>query len=638
MLVSFCSINLSAQTDTTIILDYNEMLVCEDTVYFGVCDSSIQIPKTQQFKVQRNFLLRNNVFYEKRPKKKEQLEEKMKNYYFFWEKARAYSVKDTTSKKEDYTVDNSELYLKRFEGKVIRSINYQSVDLFDGEVKDTSQQAKNKISRYLNSKHISTRQRTIRNQLRFDENDKIDAREISENERLIRQLSFIEDARIVVNQSSLLSDSVDVLIVTKDRFPFGIHTTIDNYNEYTFTAYNCNVLGFGDYYEAGMFYKGGDSNPWGYKTKYKASNILGSFIDLQAYRLHNYEKNDYGISIEREFKTTSMEWGGAFSFNNKRKVSTYDDEVMDSSVTATIHKREYDMWLGKTFVFNHSKHIPNISFAARYYDNCYIDGPETTSDLNMDYHNWTGFLGSMMVQNVSFVQTRKLADFGTTEDVPIGYSVRMTTGHSWNRYLNRPYFGVDFNSQILRPKKGLLSINSTFGSFYYDKKAEDTYFNVGLNYFSSLKKICSLEMRSFIYTSCNLLFDNHYYDPLDFEDDNMGTIQPGVEAQSTVAIQYKPMFHFPYEVLGFKFSLSPFATLGLTAEKELFSGNSHLYSMYGLTFRTKNESLVFSTLSIDIRFYPTYEDSRNTVIFAIYLKDDNLFKNMFSPKPTLNKN
>lgn len=631
-----CTLHIRAQNDTIIKLDINEMLICQDTVYFGINDSLIHLTKNTPFKLQRNFLLRNNIFFEKKPHKKEQVEDKMKTYYYIWNKAHSYSTRDTSTKK-DNTVANAELYFKQFEGKIIRSINFSSVDMFEGEVQDTAKKAVNSISKYLNKRHTNTRQYVIRNNLRIKENDRIKAKDLSENERLLRHLDYIEDARIMVQEENHLSDSVDLVIVTQDRFPYGFHISIDDYDEFSITPYINNFMGLGDYIETGLHYNGDDSSPFGYNVKYKADNLWGSFVDIETYRIHNYDKNNYGIEIERPFKSTNMEWGGSFSYDYVSERKSYDDEATDSTLSTRIHANEYDGWIGRTFVASDNKRA-NISIAARTYHKHYTQHPYIRDDYNLDFHDKKGILGSTMLQNVTFFQTHKLAEFGTTEDIPVGYGLKITSGYSWNQYFKRPYLGLNFTTQIVRPKKGLISFNTTLGSFYYNDKAEDTYLNGKLNYFSPLKKIGHMEMRHFIYTNSCFLFNTRYYDPLDFSDNNMGTIQNDVEAQSTFAIQYKPTFFLPHKLLGFSFSLSPFTTLGISSEDELFYGKINTYTVHGITFRTKNESLIFSTLGVDIRYYPTYSDDNNRFIFSLYVKDSKLFETLFSPKPELNKN
>ncbi|MDA3854251.1 MAG: hypothetical protein PF444_08435, partial [Bacteroidales bacterium] len=590
------------------------MLLCKDTVYFGVMDTLVLLPRGTKYKIQHNFLLRNNIFYDQKPHKKEQVEESLIMYSDLWNKAYSYSKKDTTTK-VDHTIANAQMYFKQYEGKVIRSISFNAVDMFDGAVEDTTQNAITKLSSGLNNIHITTHTQVIRKSLRFKENDKIEAWRMSENERLLRQLKYIEDARIVVQQENLLSDSVDLVIITQDRFPFGLKVDLHNYDEYSISPYINNFLGLGHYLEAGVQFERGETPPLGYNIKYQANNLYGSFIDVGAYRHYNFEKNNYGLLIKRPFLTTDMRFGGSFSYENIQQVRSYDSELIDTVLTAPYHTNIFDVWLGKTFVLSNSGDAPNISIAARNYDEHYTERPDIKADSNLVFHDSHLSLASLMVQKINFFQTQKLAGFGITEDIPIGYSLKFTTGYNFNQYIKRPYIGFDFNTQLVRPKSGLLRLTNSIGVFYQDEAIEDTYANFGLSYYSPLKTVGRYEMRHMLFVRGELLINERYFNPLGLNNRDMGRIQPDLEQNSALSLQYKPVFHLPFQVLGFNFSAAPFTSVGFATKDNLYAGKSLVYSVHGITIRTKNESLIFPTIGLDVKYYPTYGSKSNQVIF-----------------------
>lgn len=613
---------------------YKQMLLVKDTVYFGVMDSVVALPKGTEYKIQRNFLLRNNVFYEKKPHKKEQVIERMELYSEIWNKAYSYSTKDTT-KKVDNNFVNTQTYFMQYEGKVIRSISFNAVDMFEGEVEDTTITASNIISKALNKTHINTRKQVIRNNLRFKENDKIEALRMSENERLLRQLKYIQDARIMVQQENLLSDSVDLVIITQDRLPYGVSVDISDYDEYALSPYTTNFLGQGDYLEAGIHFNGGEDEIFGYNIKYQAKNLFGSFVDIGAYRLSNYEKDNYGVDIERNFLTTDMRFGGAFKYDNIQQTRSYESEVQDTVLKADYQVDIVDFWIGRTFVLSPTGERPNISISARSYDEIYSKRPTIKSDSNLVFHDWNLSLASIMIQKVSFFQTKKLAEFGTTEDIPVGYSFKFTTGYNWNTYNRRPYAGFDFRTNIVRPKSGFLGLKALLGVFYQNEKFEDTYGDFEFTYFAPLKSLGRFEYRHILVASSELLFNERYNKPLELNNRRMGVIQNGIETNSTLALEYKPNIFLPTSILGFNFSVAPFSSIGFATNDQLYSGKSNIYSVHGVTLRCKNESLIFPMLGFDMRYYPTYGSKNNKFKFEAYLKDTKLFENLFSPKPVI---
>lgn len=636
MVLFVCIDTANAQERDSISLEYKEMLICKDTVYFGVSDTLVILPSGTDYKIQRNFLLRNNVFYEKKPHKKEQVEERMAMYSEVWNKAYSYSTKDTTTK-VDHSFANAQMYFKQYEGKVIRSISFNAVDMFEGAVEDTSLNAISGLSKRLNKVHMTTHSYVIRNNLRFKENDRIEAYKISENERLLRRLRYIEDARIMVQQENLLSDSVDLVIITKDRLPFGIKLDISDYNEYAIAPYISNFLGTGDYLEAGVQFVGGEESPFGYNVEYETRNISGTFVDAGAYRINNFERNNYGIEVKRSFLTNEMRFGGAFSYDRIQQTRRYESEVEDTMLTAPYETHIFDTWLGRTFILSPTGDRPNISISARSYDEHYQDRPEITPDSNLVFHDWHVSLASLMVQKINYFQTKNLAGFGVTEDIPVGYSVKLTAGYNWNNYYKRPYLGFDFNTQLVRPKSGLLRLSGSIGAFYQNEDIEDTYGKFGINYYGPLKPIGRLEMRHFLFISSELLVNERYYTLLELDGNTIGTIQKDIETNSTLALQYKPTFHFPQKILGFNFSVAPFTSVGFTTYDNYFAGKGSIYTVHGFSFRTKNESLIFPTFGMDVSYYPVYGAKNNHIAFEVYLKDTKILENLFSPKPKLNR-
>ncbi len=564
-------------------------------------------------------------------------EHKLVDFNKWWNKAYAYTLKDTIEQAEN-TIHTSQRYFSRFEGKIIRNIHFEAVEMFEENARDTAKAFIHSLGNYLNKTHVYTKEQVIRKDLRFKEKQALNAWQMSENERLLRQLSYIKDARIVARQVQASSDSVDIFVITQDRFPLDLRAQVGSYDTYAISGIHKNFLGFGDRLEAGVQFYGREEQQWGYSAEYQIHNLLGTFIDVGAYRFNNYEKNNYGILIERPFRTTDMKLGGALSYDNIRERQSYEVIGMDSILTAPFHCHVFDLWLGKTFIFSQKAERPNVSIAGRYYDKQYYERPEVKADSNLVFHNWRGVLTSLMLQKITFFQTKKLNSFDVTEDVPVGYGLKASLGHSSNAFFSRPYVGFDFNSQTARPQSGLLQINTSVGGFFNDKDLEDTYGELNINYFSPLTRLGKGEMRHFVFLSSQLLINERYNRRLHFSTGTMGLIQPDVETNSNFAIQYQPRFHLPAKLLGFHFSVAPFTTFGLSTDDEYFSGTLKTYTVHGITLRTKNENLILPTLGIDLRYYPRYGSQKNQFVFSAYLRDSSLFEKLFSPKPTLIRN
>src|SRR5580698_3193954 len=142
---------------------------------------------------------------------------------------------------------------KAYEGKIIRHIYIRGYG-FEQTFTDTSKRLQYRGTQILNHLHHKTRDWVIRNNLFIKENTPVNAYKLADNERLIRSLNFIQDARILVAVQPDNTDSVDLVVIVKDLFsingalgelnasPPGIRSNISE----------ANFLGMGQRIQLGM--------------------------------------------------------------------------------------------------------------------------------------------------------------------------------------------------------------------------------------------------------------------------------------------------------------------------------------------------------------------------------------------------
>src|SRR5882762_2317501 len=107
-----------------------------------------------------------------------------------------------------------------YEGKIIRHIIIKGYG-FEQTFTDTSKRLQYFGTKVLNQLHRKTRDWVIRNSLFIKENTALNPFKLADNERLIRSLNYIQDARILVNFLPDNQDSVDLVVVVKDLFSIG---------------------------------------------------------------------------------------------------------------------------------------------------------------------------------------------------------------------------------------------------------------------------------------------------------------------------------------------------------------------------------------------------------------------------------
>ncbi|HVZ26107.1 MAG TPA: hypothetical protein VG842_08635, partial [Sediminibacterium sp.] len=107
-----------------------------------------------------------------------------------------------------------------YRGRIIRNIRVRNVD-FSHSVNDTMLEVENIFSTTGNKLHPHTREKVVQRNLFFAKGDTLYPSLLADNERYLRDLSFLQDARILVNAIPGQNDSVDITVYTKDVFPAG---------------------------------------------------------------------------------------------------------------------------------------------------------------------------------------------------------------------------------------------------------------------------------------------------------------------------------------------------------------------------------------------------------------------------------
>ena len=131
-----------------------------------------------------------------------------------------------------------------------------------------------------NKLYYKSNKRVIRENLFFKEWDLFDPSIIAYNEKWLRDLSYIQDAKINAIVTPYDTNQVDLIVVTKDLFSYGGEAQINNKNAYSAKINNINLLGTGNSIQLIQNFEN-ERNPksgWGYDIG--LTNLMGSFISF----------------------------------------------------------------------------------------------------------------------------------------------------------------------------------------------------------------------------------------------------------------------------------------------------------------------------------------------------------------------
>lgn len=579
--------NNQAQDYKTIHLASNHVLITLDSIYFGSTDSILLLPDSTKYVITKSF---------------------KKSVDFFQSYYNSLFIKDTAIQnfKAKEAFEKSVTYYEPYAGKIIRSIKIKQVDIIGGSVSDTSKQSNNKWSKSINKGSLGSRKWIINRNIRIKENDSLNPVIISDNERIIRNLPYIEDARFYVIPDSIYIDSIDILVITKDKFPIGFTGSISTIEEFTMLPYNKNFLGLGHTLQPEIYYDGYYANPIGYGGEYVIPNIGGTFI-RSAFEFENsFLKEQYKLSITKPFISNDIKYGGGVTYyrlsSSKKNYLYFSDTTI---VTDNIYAKDYyDAWFGRSIKLRKNNFNKFINISVRYFAERYVSRPEIRKDTNLIFHNNNTLLGRISIINKEHYETSRLFGYGVTEDVPYGYTFSILSGLQMNNYVTRAYFGAYANWTRNIKKLGYFAYEIAGGTYFKNKKLQDSKIGSRVTYFSPYKKYGSVGVRHSLIPVISTS-----YNPLYLESENFGSKireldQEYIYGKSLMVFKYEPYIYSHYGLRKFKLALSVFADAGWIWKQSFWKSNWEHYGAYGFGFHLKNERLTIPTFTVQLAYYP----------------------------------
>ncbi len=525
-----------------------------------------------------------------------------------------------------------------YKGRTIRSIEFAGFD-FGTSIYDSSQKKNNFGVRLAKAFHKNTTAKVTRRNLFFKQGDQLSPYLLADNERYLRELKYIQDARILVRPVPN-SNFVDVIIMTKDIFSLGGSASINSKTKGSAEIREENLSGSGTRIAFSGFYDKDRSPEGGYGAEFTKRNIGGSFIDLSA-GFKNYrtafssdkdeEKNIY-IKLEKPLVTPYIPSTGSIEAAYYKTSNGYvPDSLYKNDFNYEYHL--LDGWFGysldsKRALYANKEISVHKFIALRAFDQYFSSRPDKfNTEYDYRYANMTGALASLNIFKQSFYKTSFIYGFGRSEDVPEGFSVALTGGWLKKQNIKRPYAGVDVELTSFN-RSGYHS-NFTFkaGGFFYQKRFEDVDLLFNIEHFTRLKKMRSNWYQRFFFNTgitgqvnpvLNApLFLNSIYGLPYF---NNGS----VNADFRYSLKAESVFYNTDKILGFRFAPFVFSELSALKPTKQILKKTELYSAVGAGVRTRNENLVFGTVEIKGYYFPRRNGDMHG--FAVELSSNIRFK------------
>ena len=531
-----------------------------------------------------------------------------------WIDAPQFEVQNTNS------VFKNEFAFEKFKGKIINQIQISSV-AYETPFNDTMQSGK-KIKRAVEEAlYNSTTNKTMLRNLFFTTGDTLYPYLIADNEKFLRELAFIQDARIIASIDPADSNGVVINIQWKDIFPFGGSANLGSLQSFNAEVNHNNLLGLGDKIQINALYDL-DRRPLAATGfEYIKRNLFGSFLNLTvgidkfkpAFNSGRREEHARYIKGELPLVSPYHSFTGGFEFGKYEANNNYNTLLSYQH----LYKYAYgimDGWMGI-----------NIGAGLRIKDNLqtrlrkfisfravskrFSHLPDTAIlKYNIHYSNIDAGLIAFNIFKQEYYHTNYIYGFGRNEDVPEGYNLSVVSGLTQRNSRTRPYIGIDYERDYFTNQENYTNFILKLGGYMHNGSLEDISFLSSLNYFTALKKLSNPKWskRNFVELSATQQLNTILNEPLflrsefgipTFRNDN-------IQAATRVSCNLESVYYNMVKYYGFSFA--PFVFVNTSYIKLIGEAiqKGSIYTALGLGCRTRNENLVFGTIELKAYYYP----------------------------------
>ena len=512
----------------------------------------------------------------------------------------------------------------KFKGKIIRNIDLINLG-FESSINDTGVVSSKFGVDLARRFHKNSKDNTIRRNLFFKEGDRLSPYLLADNERYLRELVYLQDAKILVNYIEDNTDSVYVIVITKDVFSLGAKLTISSSTKARLDLKEENFGGTGSKIMLNGFYDKPRNPRGGFGGELSKRNIRGSFIDWTtgfqtfnpSFNSDRREENTFYTRVEKPLVTPYIPSTGALEAAVYRTSNAYDN---DSIYQRELRYEYYhlDAWVGysldsKRHLYANKEIRKHRFLAGRVFQQRFSAVPQVIKigiDTFHQYVDIRGALASLNFFKQVFYKTNFIYGFGVSEDIPEGYSIAVTGGYVNKEGVNRPYSGIDF--QFTRFSKRSVYSNYTFrvGGYYHKYRFEDVDLLFELEHITHLRRLSrDWRLRSFLTTSITAQVNPVLSSPLYLASvyglPYYGTVVK-TYGDMRATIRGESVFFNTRKIVGFRFAPFVFGDASLMKQTKMNLKKSDIYTAIGGGIRSRNENLIFGTIELKGYYFPRH--------------------------------
>lgn len=523
-------------------------------------------------------------------------------------------------------IDSTNMVINRYiqsigslEGKIIRSINIEQRH-FGNDVDRPIFQKNNALINFANQLHDKTNKKTIAKNIFIKVDEPLNPLLVAYNEKWLRDLGYIQDARILAFPNKEDTNKVDIFVVTKDILPIGGNFNVKETNAYELKLNTENVNDLGNAFSISHNYDHERKTVSGWGFDYTTRNILGSFLDLKTgaksytdnYANRMASASNVFISGNKPLLHPLDRWVYGFDIRqekNRNAYKTWSDSFYINALQYQL--RHFDANIGYQLIIkNKIYQNDNLRYFVqlRYLENDFITRPIQYQDqIDRNYQSIQAYFGSFTLFKQKIIRTQYLYGFGRNEDLPTGKSLMITTGHYNREGQSLPYLGIQLDSYKLLKNESFRRSKLNIGSSYIDQQIQDFRFLASIENISKIhylesgyryRQIINLSFAQTLKNKFNeaLLINSIYGIP----QLNRERIRGGTR----ITANWESIWYNSRTFFGFR--KAPFIFANLTYIRTVSEPikNGDIYSALGGGIRVRNENLILGTIELKGFYFP----------------------------------
>jgi hypothetical protein len=505
------------------------------------------------------------------------------------------------------------------EGKIIRSINIEQRH-FGNDVDRPTFQKMNALINFANQLHDKTNKSTIAKNIFIKVDEPLNPLLVAYNEKWLRDLGYIQDARILAYPNKEDTNKVDVFVVTKDILPIGGNFNLKEANAFELNLTTENINDLGNAFSISQNYDHDRKTVSGWGFDYTTRNILGSFLDLKTgaksytdnYANRMASASNVFISGNKPLLHPLDRWVYGFDIRqekNRNAYKTWSDSFYINSLQYQL--RHFDANIGyQLFIKNKIYQNDNLRYFVqlRYLENDFITRPIQYQDqIDRNYQSIQAYFGSFTLFKQKIIRTQYLYGFGRNEDLPTGKSLMITTGHYNREGQSLPYLGIQLDSYKLLKNESFRRAKLNIGSSYIDRQLQDFRFLASIENISKIhylesgyryRQVINLSFAQTLKNKFNeaLLINSIYGIP----QLNRERIRGGTR----ITANWESIWYNSRTFFGFR--KAPFIFANITYIRTVSEPikNGDIYSALGGGIRVRNENLILGTIELKGFYFP----------------------------------